>query len=90
MNEEELRRYLNQGEAAPVRKAPKMRVARRPARQPQREESSFKNFSATHLLCPTCKKAMPVRERLVLVLPDGDLYDYACSACGTSCGKRKG
>jgi hypothetical protein len=23
------------------------------------------------------------------VLPDGDLYEYLCSACGSSVGKRK-
>ena len=31
----------------------------------------------------------PVRERLLLVLPDGELYEYLCTACGESVGKRK-
>jgi hypothetical protein len=29
-----------------------------------------------------------VRERLLLVLPDGELYEYLCTACGDSVGKR--
>jgi len=29
-----------------------------------------------------------VRERLLLVLPEGDKYEYCCSACGTSVGDR--
>ena len=31
---------------------------------------------------------MPVRERLLLVLPDGDLYDYLCQGCGSSVGSK--
>ena len=31
---------------------------------------------------------MPVRERLLLVLPDGDLYDYSCQRCGSSVGSK--
>ncbi len=49
----------------------------------------FKNFNATHLLCPKCNVATPVRERLLLVLPDGELHEYICSRCGASLGKRK-
>jgi len=49
----------------------------------------FKNFNATLLHCPKCNVATPVRERLLLVLPDGELYEYLCSRCGTSLGKRK-
>jgi len=49
----------------------------------------FKKLNATQLYCPTCGAAMPVRERLLLVLPDGNLFEYTCSRCGTSLGKRK-
>ncbi len=49
----------------------------------------FDKFKATHLLCPKCNVATPVRERLLLVLPDGELYEYICSRCGASLGKRK-
>jgi hypothetical protein len=30
-----------------------------------------------------------VRERLLLVLPEGELYEYLCATCGTSAGTRK-
>ncbi len=33
--------------------------------------------------------AQPVRERLLLVLPDGELYEYLCARCGTSLGSRR-
>jgi len=49
----------------------------------------FKEFSATHLYCPNCKASMPVREVLLLVLPDGNLYDYRCLVCGDSLGTKK-
>ena len=29
-----------------------------------------------------------MRERLLLVLPDGNLYDYRCARCGTSTGSK--
>jgi hypothetical protein len=29
-----------------------------------------------------------VRERLLLVLPDGELHEYRCAACATSLGTR--
>ena len=32
---------------------------------------------------------MPVRERLLLVLPDKDLYEYLCTGCGESLGERE-
>ena len=32
---------------------------------------------------------MPVRERLLLVLPDKDLYEYLCTGCGDSLGERE-
>ena len=32
---------------------------------------------------------MPVRERLLLILPDKDIYDYLCTGCGESLGQRE-
>ena len=32
---------------------------------------------------------MPVRERLLLVLPDKDLYEYLCTGCAGSLGERE-
>jgi hypothetical protein len=48
----------------------------------------FEEFQATALFCARCQAAQPVRERLLLVLPDGELYEYLCAACGASVGKR--
>ena len=32
---------------------------------------------------------MPVRERLLLILPDREIYDYLCSGCASSVGQRE-
>jgi hypothetical protein len=32
---------------------------------------------------------MPVRERLLLVLPGKELYDYLCTGCAESLGQRE-
>jgi len=52
-------------------------------------EGSFEEFQATVLFCARCQAARPVRERLLLVLPDGELHEYLCTACGSSVGSRK-
>ena len=49
---------------------------------------TFEEFQASSLFCGRCQTARPVRERLLLVLPDGELYEYLCAACGSSVGKR--
>ncbi len=49
----------------------------------------FEQFQASALFCGRCQAAQPVRERLLLVLPDGELYEYLCAACGESVGRRK-
>jgi hypothetical protein len=51
-------------------------------------ERSFDRLNASLLYCNTCGKAMPVRERLLLVLPDGELYDYTCQGCNSSVGSK--
>jgi hypothetical protein len=48
----------------------------------------FEEFQASALFCARCQAAQPVRERLLLVLPEGELYEYLCAACGASVGKR--
>ena len=58
-------------------------------RPPPGPPDSFKEFQASVLLCPRCRVARPVRERLLLVLPDGELHEYLCTACGASVGSRK-
>jgi len=49
---------------------------------------TFDQFNAALLYCNHCRKAMPVRERLLLVLPDGELYDYTCQGCNSSVGSK--
>jgi hypothetical protein len=47
---------------------------------------SFGELEASSLFCPRCKRATPVRRKLLLVLPSGNKYDYTCSVCGTQVG----
>jgi hypothetical protein len=54
-----------------------------------RQQQQFENFTASSLYCEKCKTAMPVRERLLLVLPDRELYDYLCTGCASSVGRRE-
>lgn len=54
-----------------------------------RAPDSFQGFEASVLFCGRCQKAQPVRERLLLVLLDGELHEYLCRACGASTGTRK-
>ncbi len=51
-------------------------------------KQTYSDFDATELFCPKCNKAMPVRKRLLLILPQGDKYDYNCVFCGTSVGDK--
>lgn len=49
----------------------------------------FDQFRASSLYCKACAKATPVRERLLLVLPDRELYEYLCSECSEVVGTRE-
>ena len=52
-------------------------------------QHQFESFTASALYCEKCKAAMPVRERLLLILPDKEIYDYLCTGCGLSVGQRE-
>ncbi len=52
-------------------------------------KNQFKTLRASSLYCQKCKVARPVRERLLLVLPDREIYDYLCTECGSSVGSRE-
>ena len=52
-------------------------------------QQQFENFTASSLYCEKCKTAMPVRERLLLILPDKEVYDYLCTGCASSVGQRE-
>ncbi|HEU4503308.1 MAG TPA: hypothetical protein VFR79_00650 [Nitrospira sp.] len=51
-------------------------------------EDQFRALNASLLYCPRCRVATPTRERLLLVLPTGNLYEYLCQQCGTSTGSK--
>ena len=44
-----------------------------------RPPSRSSEFQASVLFCGSCRAPRPVRERLLLVLPDGELYEYLCA-----------
>ena len=44
----------------------------------------FGDFIASELYCPKCRSSKSVREKLLLVLPSGELHEYLCSSCGFS------
>ncbi len=48
----------------------------------------YKEFDATELYCPKCKQSVPVRKRLLLVLPEGDKYEYLCAHCSETVGTK--
>jgi len=52
-------------------------------------QQQFENFTASTLYCEKCRATMPVRERLLLVLPDREIFDYLCTGCGSSVGQRE-
>jgi len=51
--------------------------------------NQFKTLRASTLYYPKCRAAQPVREKLLLILPDREIYDYLCSVCATSVGSRE-
>ncbi len=55
----------------------------------EQTKEQFDQFEAVELYCPHCKMALPVRKTLLLVLPDSEIYEYRCSKCGASLGKKE-
>jgi hypothetical protein len=51
-------------------------------------QDSFDEFEATELYCPKCRQAVPVRKSLLLILPEGDKYEYRCQHCGGTVGDK--
>ena len=49
---------------------------------------AYKEFDAMELYCPRCKQAVQVRNRLLLVLPEGDKYEYLCAFCSATVGTK--
>jgi len=50
------------------------------------QSNMFRDLDATELYCAQCKMAVPVRKRLLLVLPEGDKYEYFCPYCAETVG----
>jgi hypothetical protein len=57
--------------------------------QPRPQQSQFEDFTASTLYCEKCRATTPVRERLLLVLPEKEIFDYLCAECGSSVGQRE-
>jgi hypothetical protein len=51
-------------------------------------QAQFGDLTASELYCPKCRQSQPVRERLLLVLPAGELFEYVCARCATSLAQR--
>ncbi|NIQ39618.1 MAG: cytoplasmic protein [Proteobacteria bacterium] len=54
----------------------------------EKRVADFQEFEATSLYCPRCKAEVPVRKRLLLVLVDGEIYEYFCAHCAESLGSK--
>ncbi|MCP4349565.1 MAG: cytoplasmic protein [Desulfobacterales bacterium] len=52
------------------------------------QSQMFSDLDATELYCPTCREAVPVRKHLLIVLPDGDKYEYRCAYCAEPVGTK--
>ena len=61
-----------------------------PIQEPEAPDrgKQFDELEASSLFCPRCKAAVPVRKRLLLVLPEGERHEYLCANCSTSVGRK--
>ena len=57
-------------------------------RPPRKPEAQFQELEATELYCTKCRQAVPVRKFLLLILPEGDKYEYRCAYCGNTVGDK--
>lgn len=59
-----------------------------PRRKAPPAPQQFEELEASSLFCGKCKQAVPVRKKLLLVLPEGEKFDYLCAQCGNSVGSK--
>jgi DNA-directed RNA polymerase subunit RPC12/RpoP len=63
-----------------------------PSRHYQRRQgehpSNFGELEAAELYCPKCSRPVPVNKFLLLILPEGDKYEYRCRFCGSKVGAK--
>lgn len=52
------------------------------------ERDQYDALEVSELFCASCRRAQPVRRHLLLVLPDGNRYEYRCAVCGSSVGDK--
>ena len=52
------------------------------------QRDSFGDFEASSLYCPVCRRAQPVRAKLLLVLPAGEKIGLYCRQCGAEVGSK--
>lgn len=57
-------------------------------RYTDRKNVSYDQLEAMELYCPRCRQAVPVRKTLLLILPEGDKYEYCCRYCGSKVGDK--
>ncbi len=57
-------------------------------RNPRYRQDSFEQLEASLLLCPRCREAVPVRKRLLLILPQGNKFEDLCTRCSAVCGDK--
>ncbi|MBN1276299.1 MAG: cytoplasmic protein [Deltaproteobacteria bacterium] len=55
---------------------------------PDNSQGYFEEMEATELYCQSCGRAVPVNRFLLLILPDGDRYEYRCRYCGSKVGSK--
>ncbi|NLB56318.1 MAG: hypothetical protein GX811_11245 [Lentisphaerae bacterium] len=46
----------------------------------------FESLRATELYCPKCKSLKRVNEKLLLIIPGGEIKAYTCERCGETLG----
>jgi DNA-directed RNA polymerase subunit RPC12/RpoP len=63
-------------------------VPSEPSSDRSQQQADFDQFEAMELYCPNCGRAVPVRKSLLLVLPNGDKYEYNCRYCGSKVGDK--
>jgi hypothetical protein len=68
--------------------SPKKAIHKNRPNSPGKPPSAFDQFEASELFCTRCRKAVPVRKRLLLILPEGDKYEYLCAFCSNSLGTK--
>jgi len=64
------------------------KAAYSPRRKAPKSRQQFEELEASSLFCGKCKQAVPVRKKLLLVLPEGEKFDYLCAQCGNSVGSK--